>query len=209
MGEHRFGHRPQCPGDHDRAADLGRRHFRGRGDGLGEHAVEGALAQLAADQAGQQSLFGRRCPRHQPPEPIPAGRRGAAAAFGGDPFELGVDLADLKRRLRRRWGQVAERGVAQAGPPLAQLAGQERDDDGNLVRTRPAQAVGQQPGLGQPARLPGDRRGGLGQVVEQHNCRVCPTYRAQLASASLPRVISAVRVSPSRTKVTVTVSPGR
>ena len=112
----------------------------GRRHGVEHHALERSLPQLAGEQPAQQLLLAAVARPNSAGQPAPARPASPALRAPAMVVERRVDLADGQRRLGRRRRQVAQRGPADAGAPLRQLAGQVGDHDGHLVGVRRTQA---------------------------------------------------------------------
>ena len=119
----------------------------GARDGVGQHAFERALAQLAEQQAEQEILLvGGRAPDQLAQQlrrvatPI---RRPTTPARRSNSR---VDLAELERRRRRpaaRRAVAGQDGAADLHPALTRLAAQKGDDDRDFVRRHPGEQIGQ------------------------------------------------------------------
>jgi hypothetical protein len=192
-------HRDRCRGtaQHGRGADLGQADPGRGGDRVGHHAVQGALAQLAADEEPQEPLLGRSRPAEQfVHHRAPLGLRAGA----GDLRHLGerrVHLGHVEARLAGRVRDLHQRPPAHPGTPLAQLTRQVHHDDLGLVRRRgPAQQSGDQVGLGTPG--PGGGHGGRGvdEIGEQHGPSL--SHRADIAGRGGVRSTTTASVRPCR-----------
>jgi hypothetical protein len=159
-GEHR---RPP----HVRRGDVGR--FRDR---VEHHALERALPQLARHQPAQEPLLvGGRRGEQVVHAPASLARRPGAGQLR-DGGEHAVHLADGERRRGRRCRRLAQRGPADTGTPLPQLAGQPRDDHRGLVRTGGPQQGSDPLDLSATRRGGGDVAGRRDHVREQHRAIV-------------------------------------
>jgi hypothetical protein len=178
-----LGDRAEGAAQHHGAAQLGGGDVGGAGDGLDHDAVQGALAQLAGEQADQEPLLVAGGAGEQvAQEAAPLGL-GAGAGLPADPLEGGVDLADGERGGGGRRGQVAQGRVADADLALAQLPGEEGDRDADLVRLQAAQAAGEAGDLAEPRGCGRDRLGGRGELAEQHGTKLAPSSRVAAESA--------------------------
>ncbi len=148
----------------------------GTGDGVGHHAIEGTLAQVAREQADEELPFGGRCAAHQGCQQPTALSLRANAGLRADLAERLISLGQREHRVRDIWRlhravlaeQVGQCGVADAYLALRQVARQEGDRYRDLRGRHLAQQAGYLLDLGEAAGVGGDRRGGLHYRIQQH-----------------------------------------
>ena len=167
-GERGGGHGAEVAAQHQRPPQDGGRHAGGAGGGLGHHALERALAQLAREQRAQEALLALGRPPEQ------GGERGAPGGLRAGPGQRAdrgagrVDLADGQRGRGGRRRQLAQRRPADADLALAQLARQVRDGDRRLLGRGQPQDAGERLDLAAARARGGDGLGDGGEVGEQH-----------------------------------------
>ena len=134
LGERDHGDAAEVARQHRGPAHERRGHRRGARDGIGHHAVERALAQLADEQAADEVGLRRRRPVEQ--------RRAGSLPAGADPLPV---VTRIRSRARSTSAIVSvgtaagvhvepeQRGPADADPALARLAGEEPDRRLDLV----------------------------------------------------------------------------
>ena len=83
----------QAPGEHERAAHDGGGDLGGRRDRLQHHALQRAVAQLAAEQRGEEALLVAGGGGEQAVQQLGPPLRRARARGGGERVERGVDVA--------------------------------------------------------------------------------------------------------------------
>lgn len=159
-------------------AHLGRGHVRGHGDRLDHHPVERSLAQLARQQPVQERLLLPGEGAEQLAEQLTARRLRTGARLRLDAFEQGVDLRQGRRGDLTRLGEVGQAPPAHPDLALRQLTRQVGDGDLGLVRSHPAEQLGEVPDLGEPSRVRGDGRGRPGKVDQQHTV-ILPHHSAR------------------------------
>ena len=131
-------------GEHRRRADRGQRHTGRLGDGVGHHAVERALAQLAAEDGADHALLGLGRSAQQVAKHVAATGNRAAAADRSEGVDRVVDVVDAERGLGGGVRpDVGERRPADADPALERVAGGIGDGGFDLLRRRLAQDVRQ------------------------------------------------------------------
>ena len=140
----------------------------GPGHGLDHHPLQGALAQLAGEQARPGTAARSRWPGRTARPAAAAAPPATRAGQRADPLEGGVDLGDGQGRGGRRVGRVPQRRPADPDLALAQLAGEERHRRVDLARLQAPQARRQPLHLGQAGGAGGDGGGRPGDLVEQH-----------------------------------------
>ena len=167
-GQGGLGHRAEGPAQHHGPPHLGPGDPGGLGDGLDHHPLQGALAELARQQADQEALLGGgRPPEQLANQPPPLGLR-PGPGQPADPLEGGVDLGHGQGGPGRRVGGVAQGRPADPDLALAQVAGEERHRRVDLARLQAPQARRQPLHLGQAGGAGGDGGGRPGDLVEQH-----------------------------------------
>ncbi len=161
-GQGRHGDRPQVSGQCLGAADRHLGHSGRPRDGGEHHALLRALAQLAADQPGEQPLLRSRGPVQQRGEQVPALGLRAGPGQPGGRRERRVDLDDGQRRRGGGVGQDAQRRPADPRASLPQVPAQPGDHDRDELLSHrlgdaPPQEVGDQGHLGRARRRRRDR----------------------------------------------------
>ena len=151
-GQGRRGDLAQLAAQHGGSAHLGRREVGCAGDRLDQDALEGALAQLADDEAPEEVLLLGRGAGEQGRQGLEARGLRARAGDAADLLEGAVGGLEGQPRLG---GGAAGPGVADGGPAqtdaaLAQLADEVGDADGDLDRRETRQELGEQADLLQP-----------------------------------------------------------
>src|SRR5690606_38939612 len=154
--------------EHRGAADRRDRDLGGVRDGLDEEGVEGALADLAEDEAAEVLLLGLGEGAEQGGHGGgPAGLR-PGTGKRGDALELLVDLRGGERGGGGGRREVGKGAPADAGAALADAAGEVGGDDVDLVGLRLAERRREERALLQPGARGGDGGGGLGDAREEH-----------------------------------------
>ena len=144
VGERGLGHRRRRAAQHRRPAHVGQRHLGRLGDSVDHHALERALAQLAAEQAAQQALLGLGRPAEQVadqaraarawrPRRRRARRRSSSAASTSPTVSVG-------RSARRRRGRAARPSRRRSAAGAARRRGRPTTDR-HLVRVGGAAAA--------------------------------------------------------------------
>ena len=148
-GQRRLGSAAEVAGHHRRPAHAGHRDGGGLGDGVDHHAVERALAHLAAEHAPQEVLLRLGgATEDVDQQPLPgggdAGPRTSPPA-GRSPRWMSPTVSDGSVAGSCR----ASRSVAQPTPmrPCTGLPGQEADGRGDLGWRQTAQHGGEETGL--------------------------------------------------------------
>ena len=149
--------------------NVARRDVGRLGDRGGHHAVEGALAELAADDAEHQSLLGLGGPFEQvAQDPAPFARR-SLTRCRGQPFDRRRDVEHTEGGDVGRVGtDVGDRRPSDADPADRRVADEEGDGRFDLVRGEPAQHVGDERDLVVALRRRRHLGGADGQLDEQH-----------------------------------------
>jgi hypothetical protein len=153
------------------AADFGRRHARGLGDGVDHDSRQGALPQVPGQQPEQELALALGCPADQASEQLAPPALRARAGQDADLPEDGVYLGQRQRGAGDRRGPdilAGQRRVPDADLALGQVSGQERDRDRNLVAGDPGEQAGDLVDLRAPAWLAGYRRGSSDDFGEEH-----------------------------------------
>jgi hypothetical protein len=162
------GHHAQRTAQHHGPADLRHRHVSGPGDGLGHHALQRALAQLAGQQANQEPLLVRCGAAEQLPDQHLACGRRTLPGHHADRAEPRVHLGQRQRGRLRRGEPVPKGRPAHADLPLRQLTRQVRHGDRHLQWPGLAQRGGQQLDLRQPGAGPRHCPRHLCDLTKQH-----------------------------------------
>ena len=170
VGERGARHRREVAGEHRRAPDPSGRNARCACDGVGQHAFERALPELAEQQTEEEVLLVGGRGTHQLAQELQPGRGRSRAGNRRDAIEQQVNRGELETRRVNRWhaARAGEHGAANLHPTLTRLAAQKRDHDRDLVGRHAAQQIGQVRHLLQPARGAGDRPGNRHHRVETH-----------------------------------------
>ena len=137
------GGRPEVAGEHVGPPHRGDRDAGRLGDGVDHHAVERALAQLAAEHPHSSSLLGLGRPAEHVGEQRPPGRVDAGSRHRRQPVDGPVDLEHRQRRRRPPARRRTSRSVAHPTPmrPWRRRAGEHADGDRDLVGRRAAAAA--------------------------------------------------------------------
>jgi hypothetical protein len=154
---------------HQRAPNIRGRDLGRPRDRLDHHAGERSLAELPREERDEESLlvFGRA--REEvlqllPPELLRPPPRGIA-----NPPQGRVYVEQLERRPgRRRSGQLAKRGPADADRPVQELPREVGDGDGHLRGVEAPDTRGQQLDLAQASLRARDVGRRPCELVEQH-----------------------------------------
>lgn len=133
-GEQGLGDGAEGAAEHHRAAYVRRVCPGGHGQGLGGEGVQGALADLAADQAAQEVLLVLGGGGHQPVEQPFALCLRALSGHRRDPVQGAVDVEDGEAGPVGGRDRVAERPPSDAGSALGQPPGEVGDHGRGLGR---------------------------------------------------------------------------
>ena len=179
---------------HERASDLSGRTLGRRGDCLDHEPLQGALPELAHDEAGEEALFflGESC-QELTQESLPGVRR-ALARRARDGIERGIHLRELDLGSGRGG---ARQGALNGGPSEAELVLPHgpRDVGGrdlDLLRRRVREEPGEEPDLLPPAAGLGEAPGGCRQPSELHRR---PTRTARQGIGAAPAAVRVPRAS--------------
>ena len=169
-GQRRGRRLRQPAGEHERPADGGGGDVGRGGDGLQHDALQGALAELAGEQADEELLLvggrgrqqrGRGARRGAPRSRRRRSRRArSASASTAATVRDGASAGSP--------GHPRQGAPADAEPALPRLAGQPAGDRLDLAGVRPPQQVGDRGGLRGAGPGGSDRGGGGDDVGEQH-----------------------------------------
>ena len=155
--------------EHRGAPDDGDRDAGGGGDGVGHHAGQRALPQLAGQQPADEVDLGLGGAREEVGEQPLASRLGSRAGRPGQLGEDPVHLEDLDRGLVGRLDVLPVGGSpADADAALASGAGEEPDRHLDLVGIERAQERGERLHLRLPRPGGADGSGRLDERGQQH-----------------------------------------
>jgi hypothetical protein len=165
------GDRSKVAAQHRRAPYRGGGNLRRGGDGIGHHAGQRALAQLAGQQPTQERLLDFGCRREQSADQLGAPRLRALAGYGADRREGGVDIGHGQAWLSRGRRQRPQSRPADTDLALRQLSGKPGHDDRDQlgIGFGLAQQLGDPCDLGQPRRRAANVSRGRRHIDQQHS----------------------------------------
>ena len=142
LGERDRRDRREVAAQRQRAAHRGRGHARGPGHGVGHHARERALAQVAEQQPDEEGLLVRGRPAEQRrPAPRAARRRALARRARRRRRTRASTSATVSDGAAAGRGRLAQQRVADADLALGELAREPGDHRGDVARRPRARAA--------------------------------------------------------------------